>query len=578
MTTTARVAAAQLAIGTDLDENLAALLAAIDQAADGGADLVVLPGPGNHASWWDGPAHAWQVAVDLGGPFLGALAARARHRRIHVVATATVRRAAGACTITSVCFGPDGGRLGEADAQVLMGADVDALSPAREAGPVFDTLVGRVGLLSGMDALLPEPARGLGLGGADLLCVGLGTFTTDDTGLHVPARAAENRVFAVAAQKVGPVVPAAHMAQVAAATRLPIERLQGAGESVVVGPDGRVLARGPRQRATVIVADIDIRQTRDKRRPDGTDARAARRPELYGAIADDPHGVVGAAVVRAAASHVEVAALVLESDGESAIDEAAGRLPQLADAGIELVVLPELFCWDGGRIDRLDDAVERAERAIAALTATCPATLHVVASLPVRDGHRVRLAGVVLGGGRVVGRQPLLHAVASHPWATPGDAIAPIDLPWGRLGVAVGDDSIQPETIRLLALAGASIVAVPLAAREPWECAVGLPERAAENRVVVVAATRGGVGESLIADIEEEPTLTRPWRQRVFDGRLTAPNVVRQSGRGVLRAVVHPAASANKVVYPGTDLLANRPWWLAEALTRDRPRRASSGY
>jgi predicted amidohydrolase len=570
MTTFVRAAAAQLAIGTDLDDNLAALCAAIDQAADGGADLVVLPGPGNHAAWWDGPAHAWQVAVELGGPFLGALAARARTRRVHVVACATVRRDAGACTATSLLFGPDGAVLAQADAQVLMGADLDVLSAAREPGPVVETLLGRVGLLAAMDALLPEPARGLALRGADLVCASLGSFTTDDAALHLPARAAENRIFVVAAQKIGPLVPPSHLAQVALATRIPADRLHGAGESVVCGPDGAILARGPRHRATSVVADIEPRLARDKRRADGTDRFAARRPELYAALADDPAGITGAAVLRSAADHAQVAALILESDGEAAIAEAAARVAELGARGVELVVLPELFCFDGGLVDRPGDALERAERAVAALAAACPAGCHVVASLPVADGQRIRLAGIVVGAGRVAGRQPLLHAVASHPWAVPGDAIAPVDLPWGRLGVAVGDDAMYPETARLLTLAGAALIAVPLTAREPWELAVGLPERAAENHVALIAASRGG---ALLADVTDELTLTRPWRRRVFDGALTAPSVTRSSGPGALVGLVHPAASANKVVYPGTDLLASRPWWLADALVRVPDRR-----
>jgi predicted amidohydrolase len=570
MTTFVRVAAAQLSIGTDLDDNLAALCAAIDQAADGGAELVVLPGPGNHASWWDGPAHAWQVAVELGGPFLGALAARARARHVHVVAHATVRRDAGACTATSLLFGPDGATLAQADAQVLLGADLDVLSPAREPGPVVETLFGRVGLLSAMDALVAETARGLALRGADLLCASLGSFTTDDAALHLPARAAENRVFVVGAQKIGPLVPRSHLAQVALATRIPADRLHGAGESIIAGPDGAVLARGTRHRATVVIADIEPRLARDKRRADGTDRFAARRPELYAAIADDPAGVTGSAVLRGAADHAQVAAVILETDGEAAIAEAAARVASLAGGGAELIVLPELFCFEGGLVDRPGDALERAERAVAALAAACPPGCHVVVSLPVGDGQRVRLAGIVVGPGRVVGRQPLLHATASHPWAVPGDTIAPIDLPWGRLGIAVGDDAIYPETARLLTLAGASVIAVPFAAREPWELAVGLPERAAENHVPVIAASRGG---ALVADVTDELTLTRAWHHRVFDGTLTAPTVLRQSGPGALAGLVHPAASANKVVYPGTDLLASRPWWLADAIVRMPDRR-----
>lgn len=88
-----------------------------------------------------------------------------------------------------------------------------------------------------------------------------------------------------------------------------------------------------------------------------------------------------------------------------------------------------------------------------------------------------------------MGRQVQLHRTGRHPWATAlGTGLEIFELPWGRLAIVVGDDAIFPETFRLAALADADVVAVPFTPSETWELRLGLLERAAENRLNVVAA------------------------------------------------------------------------------------------
>jgi predicted amidohydrolase len=145
-----------------------------------------------------------------------------------------------------------------------------------------------------------------------------------------------------------------------------------------------------------------------------------------------------------------------------------------------------------------------------------------------------------------------------------------LDLPWGRLAVLPGADSIEPEMARLLAIAGAEVLAVPLAAQESWELATGLVERSAENRLCVVAATeKGPLGSSLITTLEEDFTVMTPWKSRAFDGLLSYPIVTRAvDDAQVIRATVHPSRARNKVVSHRTDLVTGRPWQLAQAITR----------
>jgi hypothetical protein len=59
----------------------------------------------------------------------------------------------------------------------------------------------------------------------------LNSFALDEASLHVPVRAVENRVWVVAANQVGALVPARSIAMVAERVGVPVEMRHGAGEA-----------------------------------------------------------------------------------------------------------------------------------------------------------------------------------------------------------------------------------------------------------------------------------------------------------------------------------------------------------
>jgi predicted amidohydrolase len=459
--------------------------------------------------------------------------------------------------------------LAASDKQVLIGHENDFVRRAETTCPIVETRLGRLGLYACMDGVICETPRGLALSGADILCNSLNSFALDEASLHVPVRAAENHVFVVAANKCGPLIPEALLEPVSAATSIPVKFLNGAGESQIVAPDGRVLAMAPREGEAMVFADIDPRQARDKRRPDGTDRFAVRRPELYAPIGEDPDARPSA-VGRAAAT-LDVAVITPRSTGAAAVSEVAELVAKVTADGALLVVLPELFCFEEGIVADPIDGLGRSQLAIDALAAACKRGAHVVASLVTHDGGNHRLSGVVIGAEGLAWAQPMIHRSQRHPWATPGDALRTVDLPWGRLAVLPGADAIQPEAARLLAIAGAEVVAVPFAPQEAWELATGLIERSAENRLCLVAATASGpLGTSLITTLEEDFTVMTPWKSRPFDGLLSYPIVKRAPAEGssVFRVTIHPERAHNKIVSRRTDLVRGRPWQLAQAMTK----------
>lgn len=144
-------------------------------------------------------------------------------------------------------------------------------APGDKGMPVYDTKAGRIGVAICYDRHFPEYMRGLGLAGAELVIVPqAGVVDEWPDGLYeaeLQVAAFHNGYFAALANRVGVE-----------------DKLNFAGESFAVAPDGRVLARAARGTEEVLIADLDLSElkTCHARRhflPD-------RRPEVYGALTD----------------------------------------------------------------------------------------------------------------------------------------------------------------------------------------------------------------------------------------------------------------------------------------------------
>jgi deaminated glutathione amidase len=544
-----RVAAAQFEVGFDVAENLRACQRVLETAAARGARLAVLPAYCNHPEWYPDRAQARAVACRPGDEFLTRIAETAAAHDMYVklhVSLAVDDRVVAA----NLLFDPHGELIARGDTRLLSGPERAYLDAAEELEPVLDTTVGRLGMYGGNDGALAELPRGLALRGAQVLLASLASVTTDDARLHVPVRAAENKTWVVAANTVG--------ARPGAATYgVPQEWLVGAGGSVIVGPDGGVVARAPRTGETVIVADLEPGWADAKTRPDGGDLFLARRPRLYTPPNTRPRD--GARP----AEETAVAVVRPQGHGMAAIEAAAGLVASAAAGGAELVVLPELFFYPRGRADGsfLDGIA--ADMLSQALSGT---RCHVVTTLPDDSAH----VGVLIGATGVRGRQLQLHASARHVgWqATLADRLVAFDLGWGRLVIVVGDDALYPETFRLAALLDADAVAVPFTPLEPWELALGLPERVAEHRVNVVAAGHSGPGGGgAILVPAPDPTL-HAGRVGGFTGPLNEPLATPVPADATLvTGTIHPACSRDREPpEEGTYVVDGRPWRLSGVL------------
>jgi predicted amidohydrolase len=539
---TIRAAVVQFGVVADVSANLLTCLRMIDQAASHKPDVMVLPEFVNHIAWYENTEHCYRVAVSLDDEFIQGIANKAKEHNCYIKINVTLKRDNGKVTGTNILFDRAGNIVGFNDKQILMGNENNFLEKATEIAPILSTDIGNVGMYACMDGVIPEVARALAVRKPQILLNSLNSFAHDEASLHIPVRAAENKVYVVAANKVGSLVPEEMRANVAAKLKIDPSFLEGAGESQIVAPDGTVLAKAPKKGEAVVFADIEIDFADNKLRPDGTDIFTSRRPELYKPIGDEPKENKK----KVGAENLLVGVIQISGQGKEAIDEAKKYIVEAESNQVKLIVLPELFHLD---YDSHEMILE-----LQSVMKDCYVVISVV-----EDNQHV---GMMFDKNKILLRQPQLHYSERHAWAKLGNELNIFDAEWGRVAIIVGNDSIYPETFRLAALQDVEIVCVPTMILENWEVEHGFKERAAENRMNVIVASKKDSG---IYAITEDFTLWTEWKNRPFDGNINYP-VITMAHDGLTTAVIHPAASANKMVSHRTDVLNGRPWHLAETI------------
>ncbi len=547
-----RAAAVQFAVTADVSANLRTCIRMIDEAAKHKPDVMVLPEFVNHIAWYENAEHCYRVAVTLEDEFIQGIAKKAKEHACYIKINVTMKRPAedgglsNKVTGTNILFDRAGNVVGVNDKQILMGNENNFLEKATEIAPILSTNIGDVGMYACMDGVIPEVARSLAVRRPQILLNSLNSFAHDEASLHIPVRAAENKVYVVAANKVGSLVPEEMRANVAAKLKIDPSFLEGAGESQIVAPDGTVLAKGSKKGEAVVFADIEVDFADNKLRPDGTDIFTSRRPELYKPIGDEPKDNKK----KVGAENLLAGVIQVSGQGKEAIDEAKKYIIEAESNQVKLIVLPELF-----------HLKENDNEMIRALQSAMKDSF-VVTSI-VEDNQHV---GVMFDKNKILLKQPQLHYSERYAWAKLGNELNIFDAEFGRVAIIVGNDAIYPETFRLTALKDVDVVCVPTMILEKWETEFGFKERAAENRMNLIVASKKDSG---IYAITEDFTLWTEWKNRPFDGNINVP-IVTMANDGLTTAMIHPAASVNKMVSHRTDVLNGRPWHLAEPIISEQ--------
>lgn len=157
-------------------------------------------------------------------------------------------------------------------------------------------------------------------------------------------------------------------------------------------------------------------------------------------------------------------------DPNATLDTTLGAIDTAAAAGARLIVLPELaasgYVLDEPGLRRVAESGDGGTVTSAWRAAARRHQMTVIGGRTELDGDSLFNAVVVISpSGEVVGHYRKLHLFgAEHRVFTPGDLGIPLfDVAGLRLGVLVCYDLRFPEALRIAALRGAQVIAVPTA-------------------------------------------------------------------------------------------------------------------
>lgn len=225
------------AVSGEVEANRKSALKLVEKAAKAGAKMAVLPElwpTGYHL----GPQKFRELAELCRGDTVSLFGRIAAERKMVMVVPFAEKEGEKIYNSAAV-IDSSGELVGCYRKSFLWGKEKQVFTPGPKSYPVFDTSLGKIGVLICYDAEFPEPARLLALQGADIIAVPSvwskeAEFRWD---IQLPARALDNTVFVLGANTTG----------------------EGScGKSKVVAPDGRVLAEAPGEREEVLICEVDL--------------------------------------------------------------------------------------------------------------------------------------------------------------------------------------------------------------------------------------------------------------------------------------------------------------------------------
>ncbi len=269
----------------DVAGNLARIADAVTPAAADGARLVVLPELCITGYMFDDRSEALALAEEIpGGPSAQVLVELAQDLGVHLVA-GFAERDGDALFNSSILTGPHG-YVGRYRKVHLWDNENTIFTPGDVGLPVFDTDLGRVGMLICYDAWFPEAFRSLALQGVDVVCL-------PTNWVPIPGQRDGAPAMALTLCQAAAHVNSIH---VLAANRVGNERGQEfIGQSALVGPTGWPLVEpASRWLPQTLVAEADLHSGPALRHWNSfNDPVENRRPEVYrlvaGSAADSVH-------------------------------------------------------------------------------------------------------------------------------------------------------------------------------------------------------------------------------------------------------------------------------------------------
>jgi 5-aminopentanamidase len=243
--------------------------------------------------------------------------------------------------------------------------------------------------------------------------------------------------------------------------------------------------------------------------------------------------------------------------------EKEGNLARVADALLTvecgLMVLPELFATGyqfaaSNEVAQLSEEVPEGPTTKALMELSRKRDMFIVGGVAERDGSHFYNSAVLTGPGGFIGVYRKTHLFYEEKlWFTPGNtgfSVFPTDA--GMIGIMICFDWLFPESMRVLALEGAEVIAHPANLVLPY-CPNAMPVRCLENRVYAVTANRVGTESR-----KDGQALTYIGTSQVAAPDSTIVMRAPEKGESLMVSEIDLEMARNKSINPFNDLFLDR--------------------
>ena len=431
----------------DKEKNINNLVKLCEEAAKGGAKLIVTPEMGTSGYCFLNRSEIKNLVEKIPGPTTKQFEKIAnKHSCFIVIGLPEVDEDTKLYYNSAVLIGPNGiiGKHRKSHSYI---AEPKWSAPGQEH-LVFETDIGKIGILICMDIHFIETARLIALQDADIII-----HISNWLGERTPApywisRAFENSCYLIESNRWG------------------LERtVQFSGGSCVINPDGTiasVIDKGD----GIAYANIDISWAREKKVLNEKIFND-RRPEMYLNLPTDPYlwnpldffNLYGLnPLPKGKKSLVSIVQMSSNKDSKKNLENIFKYLDKAKSEKSELVVFPELILT--GHLNKNKSAIEKDDPKILELAKYANKNqMYIYFGFAEKKDNEYFNSSMLLGPEGILGIYRKVHLnKEDRAWASEGNEWKFVDTKIGRIGMLIGYDSVFPESARCLGLYGCDIV------------------------------------------------------------------------------------------------------------------------
>ena len=431
----------------DKEKNINNLVKLCEEAAKSGAKLIVTPEMGTSGYCFLNRSEIKNLVEKIPGPTTKQFEKIAnKHSCFIVIGLPEVDEDTKLYYNSAVLIGPNGiiGKHRKSHSYI---AEPKWSAPGQEH-LVFETDIGKIGILICMDIHFIETARLIALQDADIII-----HISNWLGERTPApywisRAFENSCYLIESNRWG------------------LERtVQFSGGSCVINPDGTiasVIDKGD----GIAYANIDISWAREKKVLNEKIFND-RRPEMYLNLPTDPYlwnpldffNLYGLnPLPKGKKSLVSIVQMSSNKDSKKNLENIFKYLDKAKSEKSELVVFPELILT--GHLNKNKSAVEKDDPKILGLAKYANKNqMYIYFGFAEKKDNEYFNSSMLLGPEGILGIYRKVHLnKEDRAWASEGNEWKFVDTKIGRIGMLIGYDSVFPESARCLGLYGCDIV------------------------------------------------------------------------------------------------------------------------